>query len=270
MSFIAFAANTRIMGYIVALVLMCMHTVTAQDEIQHNEYRISSGDAIDIKVYGESELSLANIPIPSNGVINYPFLGKIKAKGYTEIELASIIATQLTQGFLLDPQVTVIITSYRPIYIGGAIKSPGQKSYFVTMDAEKLIEVSGGFATDADRESITLLRESATGDPVEQKIQLDFKVQPGDILTIGRLAKELVEAKEYIYLYGEVGRPGRYEYLTGLSVEKAIIIAGGFGNRASKRKISVSRGTPAVKKKKVPLDYPVLPGDVITIGASWF
>ena len=76
--------------------------------------------------------------------------------------------------------------------------------------------------------------------------------------------------KDYIYLYGEVRRPGRYEYSSDLSVEKAIVLAGGFNTRASKRKISVSRGIPAVITKKLPLDFQVLPGDVITIGASLF
>jgi polysaccharide export outer membrane protein len=241
---------------------------------QSSEYKISPGDSISVQVYGEVDLSFSSIPIPNNGIINYPFLGKVLASGKSEVELAGHIATELKAGYLLDPQVTVAIVAYRPIYIGGAVAGPGHKTYFINMDVEKIIEISGGFAADADRNSITLIREDQSG---EREIKADLKteLQPGDILTIGRLAKQdvagnIIETKQYIYLYGEVKRPGRYEFMHNLSVEKAIVIAGGFGNRASKRKISVTRGTPAVKEKKVPLDYPIMPGDIITVGVSLF
>jgi polysaccharide export outer membrane protein len=257
-------------GKIIVLFCVCINLGIAQT----NEYRISPGDSISIQVYGEADLSLSSIPIPHNGIINYPFLGKVQASEKTEIELASDIANRLREGFLLDPQVTVTIVGYRRIYIGGAIAVPGHKTFFVNMNVEKIIEISGGFAKDADQSSIILLREDESG---EREIKADLKTElrPGDILTIGRLSKRdlegnLVETKRYYYLYGEVRKPGRYEYIDNLSVEKAIVIAGGFGNRASKRKITVTRGTPAVKKKKAPLDYPIMPGDIISVGVSLF
>ena len=133
-----------------------------------------------------------------------------------------------------------------------------------------MLLLAGGLAENGDIGALVITREDATGKN-DFDVEIDFKINPGDFLTVGRLpAAEVIDNKDYIYLYGEVRRPGRYQYSANLTVEKAIVIAGGFGGRASKRKISVSRGNPAVREKKVPLDYPILPGDVITIGASLF
>ena len=75
---------------------------------------------------------------------------------------------------------------------------------------------------------------------------------------------------EYFYLQGEIRSPGRYEFSSGLTVEMAIAIAGGFGLRASQRKISISRGGGLKDLERVALDTPVQAGDVITVGTSLF
>ena len=240
---------------------------------QSNDYKISAGDKISILVYGEQELSFNEISIPKSGVFSYPFLGEIIATGKTESELTSLITSRLKDGYLLDPQVTVSIATYRPIYIGGAVDAPGRQEFLIDMDVEKVIAVAGGLTKDADPSAVVILRDGEGG-RTEIQAEMRTGVAPGDVITIGQKTVEDIAAskseKLYIYLYGEVNKPGRYEYTTDLSVEKAIVIAGGFGARASKRKISVSRGNPAKIKKKVPLDYQILPGDVITIGASLF
>lgn len=251
-----------------AIFIICFNVTTGFGQ----EYKISPGDKISIQVYGESELSFIDMPIPNSGSITYPFIGTVQASGKTESDLAFEISERLRDGFLLEPQVIISISEYRPIYVGGAIASAGQKSFLVDMDVEKVIALAGGLSEFGDINSLTILREDESGRR-ELKAELNWKMQPGDILTVGKIPAEdmiINSEKLYIYLYGEVSRPGRYEYLNSLSVEKAIAMAGGFGSRASKRKISVSRGEPAVKEEKVPLDYPIQPGDVITIGVSLF
>lgn len=79
------------------------------------------------------------------------------------------------------------------------------------------------------------------------------------------------------YVNGEVKRPGSYSFHPGLTVDRAISIAGGFTERASKNKIFVERntsggvGTGADRNKKsVSLQDTVVPGDVLTIEQSFF
>ena len=74
-----------------------------------------------------------------------------------------------------------------------------------------------------------------------------------------------------IYLQGEVKNPGPYPYVPGLSLRRAILNAGGFTQAASKRKIYVVNEFESdTKQKKIGMNYQTIPGDIITIKASFF
>ncbi len=104
-----------------------------------------------------------------------------------------------------------------------------------------------------------------------------------NILTKGLKGPYLVDPSvtvlilEYrpFYVIGEVKRPGSYAFQPGLTVAKAISIAGGFTERASKSSIylghDISDSKQVKKKDKaVKLDNSVTPGDVITVKQSFF
>jgi polysaccharide export outer membrane protein len=208
------------------------------------------------------------LPVPGSGYITYPFLGQIRVEGLSEVALGEEITRGLLDGYLLQPQVSVAVISYRPIYVGGAVRLPGQKDFSIGMDVERLIALAGGVSEHADLTDITIQRRGENGQ-LELNATLAQDVHPGDVVTVGEM-KPVEQVVEYIYLQGEVRKPGRYEYGSGLTVEKAVAIAGGFGLRASRRKISVSRGEGAEDLERVPLDTQLQPGDVITVGASLF
>ncbi len=245
------------------MLTLVAHCATAQEP-----YRIAPGDRISINVYGEQDLSFSDIPVPSSGFITYPFLGQVKVEGLSEVELANELRQGLLDGYLLQPQVSVAVIRYRPIYVGGAVRQPGQKEFSIGMDVERLIALAGGFSEHANEDEIVIQRRGDNG-RFEMAVGLSEDVLPGDVVTVG---EEIVteRAEEYIYLHGEVRSPGRYEYSSGLTVEQAIAIAGGFGLRASQRKISISRGENEDDLDRVDLDFPVQAGDVITVGASLF
>lgn len=74
-----------------------------------------------------------------------------------------------------------------------------------------------------------------------------------------------------IYVNGEVQRPGAYPYQPALNVEKAIALAGGFTERASRKKIEVKRaGDTSNESRRIELTDPVRPGDIITVKQSFF
>jgi polysaccharide export outer membrane protein len=80
-----------------------------------------------------------------------------------------------------------------------------------------------------------------------------------------------VEVYRPFFVLGEVTYPGQYPFVPNMTVEKAIAIAGGFTPRAFKDRVTVTRkvqGVPA--RTKLPLGYPVRPGDTIQVGERWF
>ncbi len=80
-----------------------------------------------------------------------------------------------------------------------------------------------------------------------------------------------VEAYRPFFIHGEVGTPGQYPYVANMTVENAVAIAGGFGPRADKSKVTLNRTQGGQSMNAtVGLNYPLRPGDTIRIGERWF
>lgn len=74
-----------------------------------------------------------------------------------------------------------------------------------------------------------------------------------------------------IYLVGQVQHAGSFPYVEGLTVEKAIALAGGMTPLGSTRKMFIMResNSPA-GREKAELITPVLPGDTVMVEESLF
>ena len=82
-----------------------------------------------------------------------------------------------------------------------------------------------------------------------------------------------VTIKDYrqFYIHGEVEKSGGYPYQPGLTLRKAISLAGGLTERASEKKVFVIRDTdPDKQRVSIGMDDPVRAGDTITVEQSFF
>jgi polysaccharide biosynthesis/export protein len=80
-----------------------------------------------------------------------------------------------------------------------------------------------------------------------------------------------VEAYRPFFILGEVLAPGQYPYVANMTAETAVAIAGGFTPRAWKKTVEVSRPQHGeLYRAKVPLPFPVRPGDTIVVSERWF
>lgn len=79
--------------------------------------------------------------------------------------------------------------------------------------------------------------------------------------------------KQYkpFFIQGEVKSPGSYPYEVGLTVSRAIALAGGLTERASKKKIYLTKAAEkSLGEKKVSMDQEMSSGDVLLIKESFF
>lgn len=85
-----------------------------------------------------------------------------------------------------------------------------------------------------------------------------------------KVSVNILEYREY-YITGEVQRPGAYHYEPGMTVLKAVSVAGGFTQRASRTSITLIADKDSTRTpKEVELNTPVNPGDILTIEESFF
>ena len=73
------------------------------------------------------------------------------------------------------------------------------------------------------------------------------------------------------FVNGLVEKPGGYPFIPGLTVRKAISLAGGFKERAAKERINVIHEDDLKgNAKRILLDSAVKPGDILTVEESFF
>ena len=80
-----------------------------------------------------------------------------------------------------------------------------------------------------------------------------------------------VQQNRPFFIYGEVRTAGQYPYVSGMTVETAIAIAGGYTERASDRKFRLTRRVNGfVEQIEAPGDYVVKPGDTVYVFERFF
>lgn len=125
--------------------------------------------------------------------------------------------------------------------------------------------------TDAGTFSYPFIGEvRARGKTAAQIEQLLTEKLRGDYLVDPRISISVLEYREF-FISGEVKQPGGYKFQPGLTVRRAIALAGGLTERASTNRITLIRDNDSDRSpSRATLDTPVMPGDSINIGQGFF
>ena len=109
------------------------------------------------------------------------------------------------------------------------------------------------------------------GKSVEQTQELIRAALANGYVNNPRVTVEVISYRSY-YVLGEVLRPGEYPFKSGLAVDQAVAIAGGYSYRANHKVIFVKRGDDPVEKQVDVSKNTVYirPGDTIRIGERYF
>lgn len=94
----------------------------------------------------------------------------------------------------------------------------------------------------------------------------------GEFLIRPEVTVNILEYRPF-YIDGEVVNPGSYPFEPGLTLRKAVAIAGGFTERASRSKISIISNTTQSLSSSGQieiLETPVNPDDIITVEQRFF
>lgn len=103
---------------------------------------------------------------------------------------------------------------------------------------------------------------------VEGKLRGDGGAQ--GYLRDPQVSAEVTSYRPY-YILGEIGKPGEYPFITGLTVMKAVATAGDFTYRADKKKVFIkSVDSPTEREVRLTPTTPVRPGDTIRIRERFF
>jgi polysaccharide export outer membrane protein len=80
-----------------------------------------------------------------------------------------------------------------------------------------------------------------------------------------------IQQNRPFFIHGEVKTAGQYPYVSGMTVETAVAIAGGLSERGSTRQFRVTRRTNGfVEQIIAPADYVIKPGDTVFVYERFF
>ncbi|UUL82385.1 polysaccharide biosynthesis/export family protein [Sphingomonas qomolangmaensis] len=149
------------------------------------EYRLAAGDRLRITVFGEENLSREYV-VSSAGDLSFPLLGDIRASGTTVTELQAQLVTALAKGYINDPRVNAEVLTYRPFYILGEVKNPGEYKFSDRLTFTQAVALAGGFTYRADQRRV-FIRRAAGGQEETYVLSSDRPVYiaPGDTIRVG-------------------------------------------------------------------------------------
>lgn len=212
-------------------------------KVSAKDYRLSTGDLLEISVFGEEESLAERVVIAPDGYIYYAFLEGIPAAGRTVPEVTKDIVSRLSHLFLV-PNVTVVpLTSVNNNFrIFGRVRDPGIYPLIGTTRLRDAIGIAGGLltesfkdkATDADLLPLANLRASFVIRD-KKKINVDFE----QLLFNGDNRQDIVLLPEdYIYIapselrevyvLGAVRSPQRLVYTRNMTLINAVALVGGW------------------------------------------
>jgi polysaccharide export outer membrane protein len=263
-------------------------------------YLLGPGDVLDIRVFGQTDLS-STAQIDSDGNLSsLPFLeSPIPAKCRTEKQVQSDIAAAYSK-FINKPQVSVRISernSRQPATVFGAVRQPTQVRMQRKVRLNELMAVAGGF-TERASGTIQILHteplmcpgpgeeaEAAAIDGTKIPLQIvkiselrTGKLEANPIIRPGDYV--LVTESEPVYITGSVVSPQGINLRDQLTLSRALAMVGGTRKEAKLSDIRVYRQKPgsseqeiikvdfaAIKKNEKP-DFYLQAYDVVEVSES--
>lgn len=145
-------------------------------------YRLDSGDRVRVIVFGQDNLSRL-YSVDASGYVAMALVGPVLARNLTTRQLANEIARRLQEKYVKEPKVSVEVETYRPFFILGEVRKPGQYSYVNAMTVENAVAIGEGY-TERARQRMVRLTRRFDGVMSTVMVPTDYPVQPGDTIYV--------------------------------------------------------------------------------------
>jgi polysaccharide export outer membrane protein len=217
-------------------------------------YRLEAGDVLHIVVWDHPELSASMLPagvpgalgvagvavspmqpqsgfeIDRQGMLDFPYAGKLKVAGLTTVEVHEQLIQRLSR-YLKNPKVTLRVLTYRSkrIYVDGEVKQPGVQAIDdLPMTLTEAINRAGGVTPMADQSRIMVSREGKTYQ-INMPQLVQRGVNPSSIMLVsGDVVRVLSRDETKVFISGEVTSPRALPMRNGrLTLNEALGEAGG-------------------------------------------
>ena len=147
-----------------------------------DDYRLGPGDRVKITVFDEPDIS-GEFELDGAGGFSLPLIGPVAADRLSPRALETRLTKRLLEGYLLRPQVSVEVLTYRPFYIMGEVNQPGSYPYRAGLTVLNAAALAGGFTYRADEDDIEISR-TESGAKRDFEAETLTRIRPGDVIRV--------------------------------------------------------------------------------------
>ena len=215
-----------------------------------NEYLLGVGDVLRMSVWGHSDLT-TEVSVRPDGYITFPLVGDLWAVDKTPRQLSAELQELLAE-FVVNPQVTVIVSQFRTLQaqVLGEVRSSGYYELKAGSRLTDVLALAGGPNPTAELSRVTVTRYILDAEGTEQTkvllVDVNKFIEAGDIKE-----NPLIESGDMIFvptsgratIFGEVRQPTSYDLGSGLDVLDLLALAGGALDSADLEQVVITRQT---------------------------
>lgn len=154
---------------------------------------LGAGDLFEVRVFQEPELS-GVYQVGPQGDIIFPLCKRVVVGGLTANGAAEKLRACLSEGFMRNPQVSVLVKEYnsKKVFVFGEVQKPGTFAFEDGMSIIQALTLAGGFTRNAAQNSTSVTR-LVNGQEVKSKVNVqdialgkapNVTLEPGDIVYV--------------------------------------------------------------------------------------
>ncbi len=176
----------------VAVIVLLAGAVEAKGPGDSRGYTLAPGDRITVTVFGQADLS-GDFLIDGAGEIQMPLLGAVHVGQSTIEECRQRLTERLAAGFIKNPNVSVRVHEFRPIFVLGDVRTPGSYPFRFGLSGMSAIALAGGVGLP-DLRPGTALADLAVA---EERVKVLVRTQLGLLVRLARVEAERMEKTSF-------------------------------------------------------------------------
>jgi polysaccharide export outer membrane protein len=145
-------------------------------------YELRPGDRVQVDVFNQADLT-GEYVLDDSGRFSMYLIGDVEAGGLTVDELEQVLIGRFKPDYLVNPRISVKVQGYRPYYLMGEVRRTGSFTYVDGLTFLTAIAAAGGYTYRARKDVVYVIR-GTDNSREEVKLDVNEKVQPGDIIRI--------------------------------------------------------------------------------------
>lgn len=234
------------------------------------DYKLGSGDVIDVQIAGRLEVTRQQVVVDPEGVLSIPPVGSIDVGGLTLREANRRITDRYRTLFRYG-DVTLAVTAPRcfEVVVSGEVEHPGSIQAAALRRVHEVLLAAGGITPRGSIRRVIVSRRGTESQVDLLRFELTGDLSQNPAVEEG-MRIHVPSRGPSVTLAGAFRRPGEYEIGGSETLGNLLALTGGLGQNAAPAEGRLTRVGADGRKETVPVDFTVALAQSLQAGDVFF